>query len=120
MTQPDPDPTNREQRDMVNPADAIIDSWGVEPEDRGIALESVDRDLRALDAAGYEIVPKVELEGLFNAAKPFSWCEDVQERVATPDEVDSGCELGVFFYDCGECVNCRLAAALQALDKENG
>ena len=47
-------------------------------------------------------------------AKRF-WCETPDERVATPDEVDQGCELGIWFSDCGRCFNCRVQAELDRL-----
>ncbi len=45
-------------------------------------------------------------------------CEDPNERIATPDEVDEGCELGIWFSDCGKCHNCRVIATIDALTAE--
>lgn len=33
--------------------------------------------------------------------------EQVVERLATPEEVDAGCELGVAFDPCLDCTPCR-------------
>lgn len=54
MTQPDPDPTNREL--LVRVLADAIDTWF-----------GADAVLGALTDAGYQIVPKVELEGLRQA-----------------------------------------------------
>jgi hypothetical protein len=50
------------------------------------------------------------------AAREFdAACTDIQDRPTTPEEVDDGCEPGVFFYDCGACPSCQLRTALAAL-----
>jgi len=44
---------------------------------------------------------------------PHGHDEGMVERLATPDEVDAGCELGIAFDPCSEC---RRALVLAALD----
>ena len=34
-------------------------------------------------------------------------CLNPTERVATPEEVDNGCELGIAYDDCGHCSECE-------------
>lgn len=36
---------------------------------------------------------------------PHGHDEGMVERIATPEEVDAGCELGVAFDPCPECVD---------------
>ena len=57
MTQPYPDPTNREQLVRVL---AAAHGNADDPDE----LECCRADLDAITDAGYQIVPKVELEGL--------------------------------------------------------
>lgn len=54
-------------------------------------------------------------ERVVEAARPLAHCFTPVDRPATPEEVDDGCELGIWFDPCGHCSGCRLAAALEAL-----
>ena len=55
---------------------------------------------------------KLDAMRALRPADPYFECTDLQERAATPEEVDDGCELGVAYDLCGKCLSCRLFAAL--------
>jgi dynactin complex subunit len=59
------------------------------------------------------------LEKAIKALDPFQdGCEDPNERIATSDEVDDGCELGIAYDGCGRCLSCLIEAALDSLEEQ--
>ena len=100
MTQPDPDPTNRELVQVL--------AEGLTRVHHSERVSIASAALDALTAAGYQIVPKVELEGLREV-----------NGIAAEIELNCGLDSGWGVYTVAHPRMIRLRSALQALDKEN-